>query len=79
MKYLTDIDHWQLLDYLKEKEKVYPLLNKKTLHFLSKDSFHDGKVLDMQIINKSSDKHKNPTDIKMRVKHWNGKLYQTKW
>ncbi len=79
MKYLTDTTYESLVAYEKAKAKVYPRLHNKTKKFLSTDSFHDGKVLTIQILNTSDGKCKNPTAIKMHIKHRNGKNYQIKW
>lgn len=79
MKYLIDEDHWHLTEYLEERATLLSRLKPKTAEFLAKDSFHDGKVLDIHIINKSNGKKKDPTTIKMKIRHWNGKIYQATW
>jgi hypothetical protein len=79
MKYLFDEDNWDLTGYSLEIEKLLPRFDDKTAKFLREDSFHDGKILDIQIINKANGKRKNPTTIKMHIKHWNGKVYEVRW
>ncbi|QDY46617.1 hypothetical protein HF394_17775 [Planococcus glaciei] len=79
MKYLIDEDHWDLEGYAEEKEKLLNRFNKGTAIFLKNNSFHDGKVVSINILNKENGQTKDPTVIKMLIEQYSGELYEIQW
>ncbi|AQU79553.1 hypothetical protein [Planococcus faecalis] len=79
MKYLVDEDHWDLEGYTEEKEKLLNRFNKGTAIFLKSNSFHDGKVVSINILNQENGQTKDPTVVKMLIEQYNGELYEIQW
>lgn len=70
MKYFVDDDHWDVLGYSKELKKILPRFNKGTSDFLKQDSFHDGKVVSLTILNQENGTTKDPTTVKMLIEQY---------
>lgn len=79
MKYLVDEDHWDLAGYAEEKKKLLSRFNKGTAIFLKNNSFHDGKVVSINILNRENGQTKDPTTIKMLIEQYSGELYEIQW
>lgn len=79
MKYLVDEDQWDLQGYADEKEKLLNRFNQETAIFLKNDSFHDGKVVSINILNRENGQTKDPTTIKMLIEHYKGVQYEIQW
>lgn len=84
MKYLVDINHWDLEGYDKQLKTILPRFNEETRKFLKHNSFHDGKVLSISIVNKADGEKKDPTTIKMIIEKYVEKenkytTYEIKW
>ncbi|KAB8138105.1 hypothetical protein F9U64_06580 [Gracilibacillus oryzae] len=79
MKYLVDEDHWDLAGYAAEKQKLLTRFNQETANFLKNNSFHDGKVVSINIMNQENGTTKDPTTIKMDIEHYSGELYEIQW
>jgi hypothetical protein len=81
MKYFVDDDHWDVLGYAKELKKLLPRFNKETANFLKNNSFHDGKVVSLTVLNQENGKTKDPTAIKMVVEQYEeGRgIYEIQW
>lgn len=81
MKYFIDDDHWDVTGYAKELKKLLPRFNKETANFLKNNSFHDGKVVSLTVLNKENRKTKDPTTIKIVVEQYEegGGIYEIQW
>lgn len=79
MQYLIDEDHWDLEGYAEQKEKILGRFNKETARFLKNNSFHDGKVVSINILNQENGETKDPTTVKMIIEHRNEELYEVQW
>lgn len=79
MKYLVDDDHWDLKGYAKEIEKLLTRFNKETALFLKNNSFHDGKVVSLTVLNQENGQIKDPTTIKMVIEQYEGGIYEIQW
>ena len=79
MKYLINEDQWDLDGYAEQKEKLLGRFNQETATFLKNDSFHDGKVISINILNRENGEAKDPTEIKMVIEHYRGGTYEIQW
>ena len=79
MKYLVNEDHWDLVGYAEQREKILSRFNQETAAFLKNDSFHDGKVVSIDIVNQENGEMKDPTSIKMVIEHYSGGIYEIHW
>lgn len=79
MKYLVNEDHWDLVGYAEQREKILSRFNQETAAFLKNDSFHDGKVVSIDIVNQENGEMKDPTSIKMVIEQYSGGIYEIRW
>ncbi|GAA5416138.1 hypothetical protein Pryu01_01170 [Paraliobacillus ryukyuensis] len=79
MKYLIDWDHWDLTGYQQEKAKLLHRFNQETATFLKNNSFHDGEVISINLLNQANGETKDPTIVKMEINHPNGGRYEIQW
>jgi hypothetical protein len=83
MKYLVSDEHWDLEGYIEYKKKIAHHFDKQTSEFMLSNSFHDGYIKNLELINhvvKDSDEEiEDPTSIRMIVEHYNGALYEIMW
>ncbi|MFT8322758.1 MAG: hypothetical protein ABF649_17950 [Bacillus sp. (in: firmicutes)] len=79
MRYFVSDDLWDITGYAKEIEKLLPRFNKETAQFLKNNSFHDGKVVSLTVLNQENGKTKDPTTIKMLIEHWDGGSFEIQW
>lgn len=81
MQYFIDDDHWDVMGYAKALKKLLPRFNKETANFLKNNSFHDGKVVSLTVLNKENGKTKDPTTIKIVVEQYEkgGGIYEIQW
>jgi hypothetical protein len=83
LKYLVSDEHWDLKGYKEYKKKIAHLFDKQTSEFILSNSFHDGYIKHLELINhvvKNRDEEKeDPTSIRMIVEHYNGVLYEIMW
>lgn len=79
MKYFVDDDHWDLIGYANQLKKLLPRFNKETANFLKNNSFHDGKVVSLTILNRANGETKDPTTVKMVIEQYEGGIYEIQW
>ncbi|MTH52293.1 hypothetical protein GKZ89_02660 [Bacillus mangrovi] len=80
MKYFIDDDTWDPAGYRQELQKLLPRFNKETAIFLKTNSFHDGKVISLTVLNQENGKTKDPTSINMVVEQYQeGGIYEIQW
>lgn len=81
LKYLVSDDHWDILGYQKYLKTIVHLFDNYTSEFILSNSFHDGYIKHLEIINhyESEVELEDPTSIRMIVKHWDGSLYELVW
>nr|WP_241680113.1 hypothetical protein [Metabacillus mangrovi] len=61
-------------------QKLLPRFNKETAIFLKTNSFHDGKVISLTVLNQENGKTKDPTSINMVVEQYQeGGIYEIQW
>ncbi|MFG3613402.1 hypothetical protein [Rummeliibacillus stabekisii] len=81
MKYFVDDDHWDVIGYGKNLEKLLSRFNRETSSFLKNHSFHDGKVVSLTVLNKENGRTKDPTKIIMVIEQYEegAGVYEIQW
>ena len=83
MKYFTKTKH-DIEEYMKNIQKLENILNPDTHNFMLNDSFHDGVLNKLTVLNNSNIEETPNSDINevsvvAKLTHWNDRKYELLW
>ncbi|MFF2912419.1 hypothetical protein [Paenibacillus sp. NPDC057934] len=80
MKYFISDDHWDIDGYWKQLKCLSTRFSKETFNIISNHSFHDARLLELNISNTSLIKRVlDPTNIEAKLQDIDGYEYAIQW
>lgn len=81
MKYFVSDDHWDLDGYMRHLPSLESRLAKPVYRFFLTNSFHDSRILNIQVINEAAKRasRRDPTIVEIALAHRNGYVYALRY
>ncbi|MBE4910083.1 hypothetical protein IMZ08_18770 [Bacillus luteolus] len=79
MRFLVDDDNWDIIGYKEYFKSIIHLFDNITSEFILTNSFHDGTIKHLELINHVDEEIEDPTSIRMMVRHYDESFYEIIW